>query len=932
MNIIFLLKFKSIKIISILLVLTLALGGLAACTSTTSEEYLENARKNFDRREFKTAVINLKNALQKDSKNPQARYLLGKTYLRIGNGVSAEKELETAKQLGVSLEDLIVFLGESYLLQRKPEKIIKELNPEVGFSASTRSEIFILKAQAYLMLGKTVDVNNMLNMALREVPELLSALLIKARLKILLGDYDSALQLVEKVVKEEPDNVEAWLIGAESDRLKGDFIESKKKYANALGVDPINISALLGLAGVNIETGDLQAALRRAEKIQSFSPDHPLANYIRAVVFYEQKNIDETEHALQNVFKILPGHLPSLQMYGAILFASGRYEQARVALEKVINHFPRNLAVRKLLASTWLKLGQPETAIQILEKVLAGNNKDAQFLALLGSAYIQNKNLIKGGEYLDLAVMQSPENAKIQTQLALGSFAAGKADKAVKALEMAVELGQDVFQADILLVLTRIRNKNFSKALEAARELAIKLPDSAVPHNLVGAAFLGLGDKKAARESFEKALHVQADFSPAAMNLAKLDEREGDIAAAKSRLEKIVLNNKDNIKATFALARIAGQEGNRAESEKWLNQVWKQNTDNLQVGALLVRYWIKQGDIEKAVAIGKEMKAQHPEDFSALRIYGQAQVAAGQKNDALETFRSLVNFHPEMAAAHFFLGKAYAATGGLATAEQHLNKALFLDPQFFPAQIALSQLAIKNNDFNKALRIARKIQKQKSSAGVGFALEGDIHMRSKDYSVAAQNFAKAFAKTPSGILAIRHFEAERQSKNKGAGTDSLKEWLKKNPNDVQVRIVLAQAYAESGKKRNAEIEYKKILEIDSQNVAVLNNLAWLYQELGGKNALNYGKRAFDLAPNNPAVLDTYGWLLVEIGKVEQGLPHLQKAFQKAPSVVSIQFHYAVALYRSGNMQAAKAEFISLLDKHPDFPEIAEAKMMLAKIK
>ena len=54
---------------SVRLVLILIFGIIAACAPTTGEEYLEQARLNIDKKEFQTAVINLKNALQQDSKN-----------------------------------------------------------------------------------------------------------------------------------------------------------------------------------------------------------------------------------------------------------------------------------------------------------------------------------------------------------------------------------------------------------------------------------------------------------------------------------------------------------------------------------------------------------------------------------------------------------------------------------------------------------------------------------------------------------------------------------------------------------------------------------------------------------------------------------------------------------------------------------------------
>jgi len=933
MKIKFFFKSRNVKVLGLISIMVLMSGLMSACARTSSDEYLKQAVNDLAKNEFQTAVINLKNALQQDSKSVQARYLLGKTYIKLGDGAGAEKELKMAQSLGLPSDQLVVPLAKAYLLQGKPKELLKELKPEPGFSNQLRAEILVLKAQAHVALDEADDASRLLTRALEEDPKSVAALLVKARVAVMQSDLALSRQLVDQVINQQANNLEAWLLAGEIARLKGDFVTAGKHYDKALELEPMNAPALLGKAGVSIATGDFQAALQTADQIQRRLPQNPLASYVKGVVLYKQGKPEAAEQALQKVLKVAPGHLPSHQMLGSIYFADGRFEQARVSLETVLNTFPNDLAVRKLLASTWLKLGRPGSAIQILEEMLPANEADSQLLALLGGAYMQNRDTVRGTEYLERAVAQSPKNALIQTQVALGRLASGKTIEAVEALETAVQLGQDVFQADVLLILTYLRNKAFDKALEKAGELALKLPDSAVPDNLAGAAHAGLGDVPAARRSFEKALKLQPDFVPAAMNLAKLDQAEGDLKSARTRFEQIVKQHKRDIKAILALVEIAEQAGNRAEADKWLRQAREQSVGDLQVGALLVQYWARRRDFTKAIDIAREIKAQHPKNFAALRIYGLTQLAAGQKNDALGTFGSLAEYYPDVAAAHTLLGKAYLATGDFVLAGRHLDKALGLDGRFVPAQQALAQLAIQNNDLDKAMRIAKKLQKQQPTLPAGYQLEGDLQMHSKDFVAAAKSYARGFAKAPDGVLAIRYFQAEKNYRAKKADRTLLLDWLTQNPHDVDVRMVLAQAYTEVAKKQQAVFQYEKILESAPGNVSALNNLAWLLYEMGNsKDALSYGQKAQRLVPDNPAVNDTYGWLLLRNGKPEQGLEYLQKAYQKAPDIAEIQFHYAVALERNGQTQKARKELERLLEKHGDFPQAGEARALLSKLR
>ena len=84
------------------------------------------------------------------------------------------------------------------------------------------------------------------------------------------------------------------------------------------------------------------------------------------------------------------------------------------------------------------------------------------------------------------------------------------------------------------------------------------------------------------------------------------------------------------------------------------------------------------------------------------------------------------------------------------------------------------------------------------------------------------------------------------------------------------------------------------------NVLVLNNLAWAYQQVKDPRALETAERAYKLKPDNAAVADTLGWMLVEQGNTTRGLELLQKAVAAAPKALEIRYHLAQAWVKSGD--------------------------------
>src|SRR3954470_15768157 len=95
------------------LALAIALGAAAAepaysADAKKSDSYLAEARKTLEKGDFKSAIIQLKNAVQANPDNAAARYELGMAELRTNDLLSAEKELRAAKERNYTDKDLSV--------------------------------------------------------------------------------------------------------------------------------------------------------------------------------------------------------------------------------------------------------------------------------------------------------------------------------------------------------------------------------------------------------------------------------------------------------------------------------------------------------------------------------------------------------------------------------------------------------------------------------------------------------------------------------------------------------------------------------------------------------------------------------------------------------------------------------------------------------
>ena len=118
-------------------------------------------------------------------------------------------------------------------------------------------------------------------------------------------------------------------------------------------------------------------------------------------------------------------------------------------------------------------------------------------------------------------------------------------------------------------------------------------------------------------------------------------------------------------------------------------------------------------------------------------------------------------------------------------------------------------------------------------------------------------------------------------------TDS---WLSVAPNSSTAHMARADWLMANKQEIVAANHYEQVISRQPNNIAALNNLAWLLREDDSARAMELAGRARDLAPDNAAVLDTYGWILHLAGKHAEAKEVIERAVALAPDNAEIRAH------------------------------------------
>ncbi|HEV2007590.1 MAG TPA: XrtA/PEP-CTERM system TPR-repeat protein PrsT, partial [Burkholderiales bacterium] len=637
--------------------------------------------------------------------------------------------------------------------------------------------------------------------------------------------------------------------------------------------------------------------------------------------------------AVLQVLKVAPNHLPGVLLAGAIEFALGSHAQAQAHLELVLNRVPNHLYTRKLLIGSLAKSGQVSRALEILQPGLKQAPEDGALMILAGELYMQSNEFAKATRFFEAAAKLDPKSAGARTKLGVSRLALGETDRALADLESAVQLDSDQYQADVVLVMSHLQRQDYEQALKAAAGLEKKQPNNPLTFNLKAAVYLAKKDVAAARKQLERALELQPTYIAAAMNLAQLDLQDKNPQAGRRRFEAILEKDKDNVQALLALAEFGPRIGAaQKEQIEWLERARKANPAAVQPQLMLARLYAGAGDTKKALEVAQQAQASHRDNVEVLDMLGAIQLAAGDKNQALTTYNRLAALQPKSPVALYRLAGAQSANANRPEAASTLKKVLALKPDFLEAQAALVELEIVAGHLPEAMKIAQQVQKQTAKSALGYVLEGDVLMAQKKFPQAVKVYETAYGMGNNGILAIKLHAAYTRAGKPQEAEARLAQRLKDSPDDAGVRIYAAEASLKGGNYQNAIEQYEWLLRKQPENLLLLNNLAWAYQQVKDPRALQTVEHAYKLKPDNAAIADTLGWMLVEQGNTKRGIEVLQKAVDTAPNAFDIRYHLAQALAKSGDKAQAITQLESIVAAGAKFSQTAEALALLNQLK
>jgi putative PEP-CTERM system TPR-repeat lipoprotein len=895
-----------------------------------SINFHNDARKAMEKGDFRTAQIQLRNAVRQDPGNLDARFDLGIVNLRLGDVAGAEKDLQQAMEGGFDPERSIPDYAGVLLIQRKFDKLLADIRPG-NHSPRLNARIHALRGTAHLALNQAADAERELRQSLAIQPTA-DAHVSLARLAIVQRNAAEAVRQADAAIAVDAGSAEAHLVRGELRRGTGDRDGARQDLNKAVELNPQLITARLARAELSISENKIDDVQTDGEAVLQLSPRHPHGLYLRALVLAQKNEMAKAGEIMQQNQQFTQSYAPAMYLSAVINFNLNRAQQAETELTQVLALRQGHQAARRLLAVLQLRRGDAEKALQTLSPIREASANDAQYLALLGEAYMRLRRFDEATQALEQAAKIDPANRAVLANLGASNLQTGQRDEGVAQLEAALARDPTMVGASNLLVFTLLRERNFVRARQVAEDLRGKLKDSPLPNFYLGLVSLSEGKQNEAEAEFRRAIEISPSFRQATVQLANIKVAQGKFDEARTVFERQLQVSPRDADTMLNLADLEVRRGQPERAQQWLERAIATDERAIAPRFILTELNIARNDLEKALVSGRDLMNIAPQDPRVLDLMGRVHFANKDPQNAAALFRRAAALNPKESMLQLRLAEALVQGNDDAAARIAFEEAIRLQPDLQPAWTGRVRLEAQKVGGPAALQVAEKLRQQYPDAMAGDLMVGDLLFALNRLPEARTAFEAALQKGPSSDAVNRLFAIRlRSGEPPEQALDFVRDWLKRFPQDTQVRFALSSYLIENGRQAEALAETEELHRRDANNPVILNNLAWLLNERKDARAKDFAARAHALAPDAPAVADTYGWILFHGGERTKGLDLLRRAAQNAPREAQIQYHFAFALAETGQKDEAKAILREILGTRRVFAGRDDAVKLLQRL-
>ena len=566
---------------------------------------------------------------------------------------------------------------------------------------------------------------------------------------------------------------------------------------------------------------------------------------------------------------------------------NNRVREAVDTATQAIKADPNNLEAHRLLSSIYIQLigrataqqpPNPETinsAIREFEEIVRIDPAERQGFLMLGRLYQIKGDRTKATEIYQTYLGIEPSSEEGVTALAKLHMDAGNDREAVSLLEDFLKQRPDSGSSWQALGDAYSELQQFNKAADAYRNASELNPGEAELKKALAQALFFADRIDEAGKLYEELAAADSDDGLALLRLGQIYRRQLKYGQARQALRKATQSFPDSLEVDFNLVLLDRDEGLLEDALKRVTDILKKT--------------------ERTNGPYTEGEKQNRRVF--LMHQGLLNSTMGNYTGAIRVFTELKGLTDRNGSVDALIVDTYRTARDLDKALQHCEQALTESPNSRQLQMLRADLIAEKGRVDEGIKVLERLSRN---------TDEDFDILSAMTSIYQR--ARKFDDAQSVIdTASRRF-----------------------PGDERVYFLQGALYDKQKKFNQAEQAFRKALEIDDENAAVLNYLGFILADRGMKleEAASMIQKAVTADPTNGAYLDSLGWVYFRMNRLELAEEYLKKAIIFTNTDPSIHDHLGDLFYKTGRLNDAGREWGKAVELSEDREEIDRVKKKL----
>lgn len=482
-----------------------------------------------------------------------------------------------------------------------------------------------------------------------------------------------------------------------------------------------------------------------------------------------------------------------------------------------------------------------------------------------------------------------------------------------------VELARETRDPRIAQRATEIawNARQMDPAIEAASIWLDTSPGNARARQVLGALLANQQKLDAAQSHFEQWLSSDKEnVGQSFLQLSTLLARNKDRKAVLQLVRGLAKPYEKVPEARLAVAQAAWNAGDETLALDEASAALKLKPD-WELAALFTAQALQRRSNDQALAFLADYLRTHPEAKDARLNYARLLVAEKRHPEARKQFELLLEQFPTNADVTMAVALLAIQAEDYDAAEAQLKRAL--ENGYGEADLVrlyLGQVSEERKRYDEALKWYSAVQPGDHYVGAQARYAGTLAKQGR-LGDARKHLQQVNVSSREQRVQLTQAEAQllREANAYSAAFELLGEALQKMPDQPDLLYDYAMAAEKVDRIDVLETNLRRLLQLRPDHAHAYNALGYTLADRNERlsEARELIEQALTLSPDDAFIIDSMGWVLYRMGRNQEALEHLQRAYNLRPDA-EIAAHLGEVLWSTGKQEEARKIWLRGLEQ------------------